>query len=160
MEGPSPRIRGEFALILSSCCIAGTIPANTGRIHTYTLRCTRGWDHPREYGENTCGSGAHKHSGGPSPRIRGEFSGRSNDHSGAWTIPANTGRMWCRRPAVLVMSDHPREYGENLARVREDNAAAGPSPRIRGESFRVVVWGPRRGTIPANTGRIPPQIPK
>ena len=32
MKGPSPRIRGEFWMVLSRRCQLGTIPANTGRI--------------------------------------------------------------------------------------------------------------------------------
>ena len=69
-------------------------------------------------------------------------------------IPANTGKIiWCirmrRRPW-----DHPREYGENFRESDTHAFEVGSSPRIRGKSFRVGVGGPRRGIIPANTGKI------
>ena len=52
LEGPSPRIRGESHPIRRCDHAAGTIPANTGRIYVHVHLDNRGWDHPREYGEN------------------------------------------------------------------------------------------------------------
>ena len=70
--GSSPRIRGECLPVSVSSRWGRIIPANTGRMFQQMDRRAFRRDHPREYGENTCGSGAHEHSGGSSPRIRGE----------------------------------------------------------------------------------------
>ena len=56
----------------------------------------------------------------------------------------------------LTSWDHPREYGENIVTGESCGRCVGPSPRIRGELFYVVQIVRNKGTIPANTGRIPP----
>ena len=52
------------------------------------------------------------------------------------------------------LRDHPREYGENTFHTCMWLSSWGPSPRIRGESAAGYDTCFRRGTIPANTGRI------
>ena len=55
LEGPSPRIRGEFMINGGKHLQGGTIPANTGRISCHLRRKPPSTDHPREYGENLNG---------------------------------------------------------------------------------------------------------
>ena len=72
MQGPSPRIRGEFFCFFLCFAGAGTIPANTGRICSKEINGMGTTDHPREYGENQIGFLLDEPAEGPSPRIRGE----------------------------------------------------------------------------------------
>ena len=173
--GSSPRIRGEsisgnadspaggiipantgrISGMRQLCgCVRWIIPANTGRIQrTERIRQSSG-DHPREYGENLfrwwclpCGLGS-------SPRIRGEFHTPPVMGNAPGIIPANTGRIWCWRGAVAASGDHPREYGENTAKMMGMWTQMGSSPRIRGEFLIFFLCFVRGGIIPANTGRI------
>ena len=91
---------------------------------------------------------------GPSPRIRGEFHRRHGVHYLYRTIPANTGRITLESGYEGDLRDHPREYGENHLKSGATEAAAGPSPRIRGELGRRLLSRLWLGTIPANTGRM------
>ena len=70
---------------------------------------------------------------GSSPRIRGESHTKPATTKRTGIIPANTGRMKTRDGRIFTMRDHPREYGENLPDNLKLAAAAGSSPRIRGE---------------------------
>ena len=93
--------------------MAGTIPANTGKIAGTSRVGSTARDHPREYGENRPRLPAHRGNQGPSPRIRGKCYGDSPG-SGEWgTIPANTGKMTMAQAPRPPHTDHPREYGEN-----------------------------------------------
>ena len=58
------------------------------------------------------------------------------------------------RPSTSQVTDHPREYGENLPTIPPPSRNTGPSPRIRGESEGGKEAVKDRRTIPANTGRI------
>ena len=132
--GPSPRIRGEYSLIIKRTLPTRTIPANTGRIGGESDWVHVDRDHPREYGENSRHERLIDVPIGPSPRIRGELEPADSCVHGIGTIPANTGRISGDGHVPLCGRDHPREYGEN-------GWARHP------EHLHV-------GTIPANTGRI------
>ena len=133
---------------------SGTIPANTGRIPQKGKTRGPGWDHPREYGENSPFGIQREATKGPSPRIRGESPGEGCFPGSTGTIPANTGRIFLLLSLPRVSRDHPREYGENEAAERALVAARGPSPRIRGECDWFCYYSSHLGTIPANTGRM------
>ena len=77
------------------------------------LGVMRGWDHPREYGENAPLRLAPAPTVGSSPRIRGESLVADDDRGGSGIIPANTGRMESAGLLTAAYQDHPREYGEN-----------------------------------------------
>ena len=111
-------------------------------------------DHPREYGENTATTLRPESPVGSSPRIRGEsVEQRVQPH--CWgIIPANTGRISRNSKHHGPAQDHPREYGENVVAVTDDDGDTGSSPRIRGESLPLPRRTHARGIIPANTGRI------
>ena len=132
----------------------GIIPANTGRISAGG--CFWIWlpDHPREYGENFRGTIDQLKALGSSPRIRGEFNATDTHTALDGIIPANTGRMIARACSTTASRDHPREYGENFLFSDFSKAAAGSSPRIRGESTLLSSTPPTTRIIPANTGRI------
>ena len=91
--GPSPRIRGKCRSRISLC---------------FSF-----WDHPREYGENRWKMKQMFTGMGPSPRIRGKCEQQSAYRHPHGTIPANTGRMRLPFTATSLVTDHPREYGEN-----------------------------------------------
>ena len=95
---------------------------------------------------------------GSSPRIRGECATAGGGAFPDGIIPANTGRILIVFLCFVRCRDHPREYGENLARVSACEDVYGSSPRIRGEYWvvRLGMWV--RGIIPANTGRITPTV--
>ena len=94
---------------------------------------------------------------GSSPRIRGKSGLVFHAPRPGGIIPANTGKIGNEMTYEFTLTDHPREYGENLALVVEQANAAGSSPRIRGKYL--PEYGGRRfqGIIPANTGKILPQ---
>ena len=50
--GSSPRIRGEFSMLLMVALSFRIIPANTGRMPAHGAGQVHLADHPREYGEN------------------------------------------------------------------------------------------------------------
>ena len=72
-SGPSPRIRGKLRSIVISPCLAGTIPANTGKISWFVVPTLSLGDHPREYGENLSKTDEVAGKQGSSPRIRGKL---------------------------------------------------------------------------------------
>ena len=113
MPGPSPRIRGEYTPAFVRHFLAGTIPANTGRIGFTGGAGGATGDHPREYGENVLYEAVHIPGDGPSPRIRGESTDNPTTLKKYRTIPANTGRIRGRQRSGEGSQDHPREYGEN-----------------------------------------------
>ena len=158
--GPSPRIRGKYRSARRQTRRLGTIPANTGKISAGVSTGVAGWDHPREYGENTAVGGCVGQDVGPSPRIRGKYGFPCDSDLLQGTIPANTGRIRPSHSVVLRVRDHPREYGENALIKARGDAVWGPSPRIRGEYGRPWQIHQRPGTIPANTGRITGACPK
>ena len=112
------------------------------------------WDHPREYGENDWFNVESWYCVGSSPRIRGESCKDVGNMHAERIIPANTGRMLTEPCRADVWQDHPREYGENKIRTKDMDNNPGSSPRIRGESQRVLAAKRCRRIIPANTGRI------
>ena len=59
--------------------------------------------------------------------------------------------MWV---LLVVVRDHPREYGENSWDFFAASCEAGSSPRIRGEYPELVGNHGHHGIIPANTGRM------
>ena len=111
-------------------------------------------DHPREYGENPFRGYDGYFRWGSSPRIRGEYAADKLISRDGGIIPANTGRICGRYSATIALTDHPREYGENLNRHVTEMTKGGSSPRIRGEF--IFDNGPCFLTriIPANTGRM------
>ena len=131
--GSSPRIRGEYDIMIFPHEHVRIIPANTGRILVAPSATPLTWDHPREYGENSLTSNFDGGRPGSSPRIRGEYAGILYHGSFHRIIPANTGRMvWaCCRSSLA--RDHPREYGENRSASSMNARSRGSSPRIRGE---------------------------
>ena len=111
-------------------------------------------DHPREYGENIHSDTQSYALSGSSPRIRGKLlqhPGQTLEHR---IIPANTGKIRPTRVHRLFNRDHPREYGENVARWRLLCGFRGSSPRIRGKLADVFQCLFRCGIIPANTGKM------
>ena len=111
--GPSPRIRGKYALTSPPFAATRTIPANTGKMLARYSLLLIFWDHPREYGENRfCSPHAIQHLG-PSPRIRGKSVQAPQPNPSRRTIPANTGKIRRQDTTSVIDPDHPREYGEN-----------------------------------------------
>ena len=114
----------------------------------------RGWDHPREYGENHMPCVYHASTRGSSPRIRGKFALIWGWRVIVGIIPANTGKIPPSHGCGTVARDHPREYGENnLIRTVEVDGE-GSSPRIRGKCADMTKPRPMVGIIPANTGKM------
>ena len=91
--GSSPRIRGKYIHRLRPAQLPGIIPANTGKMVQWMLQIRVGWDHPREYGENSPGKSSRSSPSGSSPRIRGKSFEASEGQSVLGIIPANTGKI-------------------------------------------------------------------
>ena len=154
LPGSSPRIRGKYEKEAKAADAVGIIPANTGKMASRVGHVKPPWDHPREYGENSMAAKNSLSLTGSSPRIRGKCQHRARFAPRGGIIPANTGKIPEESFRLIRVWDHPREYGENmLAPVKVGNRH-GSSPRIRGKSALVSLYGLVDGIIPANTGKI------
>ena len=154
VHGSSPRIRGKCATVSLKAPTRGIIPANTGKIRCGRPRMRGFRDHPREYGENGVTALLLPCPWGSSPRIRGKFEHLQGVFEWAGIIPANTGKITLHTQTRAPETDHPREYGENEARIPAVHSFQGSSPRIRGKSGVCMVISCRGRIIPANTGKI------
>ena len=131
--GPSPRVRGK----------------RSGRPES----TRRGTVHPRGCGENQVSGQVRMVQAGPSPRVRGKRESRIHLLFARRSIPAGAGKT--RRPGSALINGkvHPRGCGENAARVAQTHETLGPSPRVRGKFYPVVVPHSRRRSIPAGAGK-------
>ena len=91
---------------------------------------------------------------GSSPRIRGKCTPQYDDRDQLGIIPANTGKIPPATISTPVITDHPREYGENIEDGSGYDVGHGSSPRIRGKFLVLYRHVTCLGIIPANTGKM------
>ena len=109
--------------------------------------------YPRAYGETLATATPPLPAMGLSPRIRGNPPLPRLGRRRAGSIPAHTGKPG--RPPASAPSPgvYPRAYGETVGQAAADYDVTGLSPRIRGNHQQQRAVAPRRGSIPAHTGK-------
>ena len=150
--GPSPRVRGNLPAGRSRPGPGGTIPAGAGEPVNPNGRASSPRDHPRGCGGTAEVVSALSPNMGPSPRVRGNRSGRRWHLCGVGTIPAGAGEPAAVRPGGGRDGDHPRGCGGTRPFTARLASCKGPSPRVRGNPLRADRTATLRGTIPAGAG--------
>ena len=152
-QGSSPRVRGEEDLIAIRGKATWIIPAGAGRSDGEGSVGADVGDHPRGCGEKLLLGFLRRLDLGSSPRVRGEAFCHAPLRVKKGIIPAGAGRrMPCPRKAGRGQ-DHPRGCGEKRMAARRRRAAAGSSPRVRGEGKAFLASQFNGGIIPAGAGR-------
>ena len=151
-RGPSPRWRGNLAVLQPRIDNHGTIPALAGE--PCVSGSSRTWkrDHPRAGGGTVAGPRTSGGAEGPSPRWRGNPRSRPPRRSLPGTIPALAGEPPLPSASIISTRDHPRAGGGTVSVFPLRVRVMGPSPRWRGNrdgSQHLRLW---RGTIPALAG--------
>ncbi len=151
--GPSPRVWGEQFLLGWSIQISRTIPTCVGRTLSSQSRQNKSSDHPHVCGENDYVGKVLTFTDGPSPRVWGEQSARTEVPELFRTIPTCVGRTMPEPLAVSRRPDHPHVCGENYRWRRWQAAHRGPSPRVWGEQLVRERQFQGFRTIPTCVGR-------
>ena len=139
VRGPSPRVRGKRLVALPLVWPVRTIPACAGKTSVNGLVMSSMGDHPRVCGENADWRGRRTFARGPSPRVRGKLTHPQGFSCNGGTIPACAGKTVRLLPRRRRHRDHPRVCGENNMMARSVMAHVGPSPRVRGKRWPVLV---------------------
>ena len=130
--GSSPRVRGIHGHNSTGLYWIRFIPACTGNTPTNRLDMFAHSVHPRVYGEYTrqrvFGLGGF----GSSPRVRGIRFVIALPPYLRRFIPACTGNTLLLQPYGLIITVHPRVYGEYTIEGFGPSSQRGSSPRVRG----------------------------
>ena len=153
IPGSPPRVRGKAFRDRQVNGFDGITPACAGKRLSGTSGDIRGWDHPRVCGEKMVSMIPHRRSRGSPPRVRGK--GRCH-HPVIFVdriTPAYAGKRASASPAPSVPWDHPRVYGEKLARLYSSVPVPGSPPRVRGKVLCGVDGLHCVGITPAYAGK-------
>ncbi len=157
ITGLSPRVRGSLLARAGWCTSDGSIPACTGKPDVASGGERSIEVYPRVYGEATARYELPLDLTGLSPRVRGSPAGRLPCHAFARSIPACTGKPAAQRARVFHHAVYPRVYGEAIALTASHSRLKGLSPRVRGSPATAADLVPLYRSIPACTGKPPPQ---
>ncbi len=153
--GPSPRGRGNHLRLRRPPAALGAIPAWAGEPRSRSCRPTHGRGHPRVGGGTTIGQSLPSVPAGPSPRGRGNRRRQPGAHARDGAIPAWAGEPASCRPFLGRTGGHPRVGGGTCTVRACAKAAAGPSPRGRGNQIGGLVRDARRVGHPRVGGGTP-----
>ena len=134
--GPSPRVRGSRAFVPRARDHNGSIPACAGKPARGVCSKSNAWVHPRVCGEARRRPMRLRSSAGPSPRVRGSPIDLPDLVRRPGSIPACAGKPRTTTTACTARRVHPRVCGEAEVDPSVAEAAAGPSPRVRGSLSR------------------------
>ena len=114
------------------------IPACAGNTQHGLSVMFRGAVHPRVCGEHCIVKQHIAHHFGSSPRVRGTHY-NTVTYKGIWRfIPACAGNTLPNNMLYHFYPVHPRVCGEHMARLQDNAAAFGSSPRVRGTRIRNI----------------------
>ena len=132
-RGPSPRGRGNLALVRGEDVAARSIPAWAGKPWRGSVRWLRSRVHPRVGGETADEIATMIREEGPSPRGRGNPKRPALDGALSRSIPAWAGKPQLQRLRLVERKVHPRVGGETVFILTVLLLEKGPSPRGRGK---------------------------
>ncbi len=151
--GPSPRGRGNLDTGLGKTFSQRAIPAWAGKpSHLTDISALRA-GHPRVGGETFGELSIRRHFAGPSPRGRGNLTGRGKTTGDAGAIPAWAGKPFVDQLMGVRDKGHPRVGGETCGVAGPGLEGRGPSPRGRGNRKGFCSRLVRKGAIPAWAGK-------
>ena len=156
-RGLSPRVRGNRPFTITTGASTGSIPACAGEPRSAGRQCQRPRVYPRVCGGTVCSAGASSMWKGLSPRVRGNRRCSRRTSGCLGSIPACAGEpgFWRHRNADGTV--YPRVCGGTSNRSTIDRAAAGLSPRVRGNRRGGVLHAANQGSIPACAGEPGPR---
>ena len=153
--GLSPHVRGNPRFRERHNERIGSIPACTGKPNREGARNRRCRVYPRMYGETPRSHILGTRGEGLSPHVRGNRGSLARRHAIQGSIPACTGKPACAPAGIAGARVYPRMYGETAPRGRCPCDTTGLSPHVRGNHHQMRRDEPRRGSIPACTGKPP-----
>ena len=151
-SGLSPRVRGNRERDQDPRRRAGTIPACAGEPEAWCRSAGRRRDYPRVCGGTYRSESMVCFAAGLSPRVRGNPFNLTLYVYRYRTIPACAGEPAHADQALHVRKDYPRVCGGTCCSTAARAAAAGLSPRVRGNHTEALTADFRPGTIPACAG--------
>ena len=152
--GSPPHARGKFMRTGATYIPPGITPACAGKmlITPPILRITG--DHPRMRGENVLRVNGYMAGQGSPPHARGKFVRWQLVPLPPGITPACAGKILCCQKEIIVLWDHPRMRGENIAAASVLCSSRGSPPHARGKYQHTrPAHGPHRIT-PACAGKI------
>ena len=150
--GLSPRARGNPASAPRCASRSGSIPACAGEPVGGLLTRAQLKVYPRVRGGTARRVESHRSTLGLSPRARGNLSEVAAHQVKSRSIPACAGEPAKSASGELQYPVYPRVRGGTMKVAQAEKAAAGLSPRARGNHRRGLPDGPGRGSIPACAG--------
>ena len=151
-RGLSPRVRGNQADIFSICATIGSIPACAGEPSAIRISSTLMTVYPRVCGGTSYSATTRSRPEGLSPRVRGNPPAEILLGRVQGSIPACAGEPDTACPPRLPRQVYPRVCGGTGGVKRWPGAAAGLSPRVRGNPPAISLPAGGGGSIPACAG--------
>ena len=131
----------------------GLIPACAGKTNAVEPCSDLRGAHPRVCGENPLAAARPILAPGSSPRVRGKPDCATERGDEGRLIPACAGKTSNGKLQRRRSWAHPRVCGENRCAGRNDDAAVGSSPRVRGKPPLGTFPRTSHGLIPACAGK-------
>ncbi len=156
--GLSPRVRGSLKRELAAADGHGSIPAGAGEPGDVLTEFDLSGVYPRGCGGATSNLSPAASPSGLSPRVRGSRQSPARAYRASGSIPAGAGEpptvsLWLRDPRV-----YPRGCGGAMNMPRDQVAAWGLSPRVRGSLSAAGAARLFEGSIPAGAGEPNPNV--
>ena len=158
LHGSSPLTRGKPGGRERTRSPCGLIPAHAGKTRKVPLGASGQAAHPRSRGENHLPVKLPYNGGGSSPLTRGKRGHEPPRRRCPGLIPAHAGKTSDTSSARTKTPAHPRSRGENSARRRLADLAAGSSPLTRGKRDLTRLRCQASGLIPAHAGKTLPDL--
>ena len=150
--GPSPRVRGSRASLISRLKPPGSIPACAGEPRSSRSHRRARGVHPRVCGGAALSASPTYLSTGPSPRVRGSRVPDRGIRGVGGSIPACAGEPRESAEGACERGVHPRVCGGARNAADFDLKYRGPSPRVRGSRTRRESIKSTARSIPACAG--------
>ena len=151
--GLSPRVRGNRLGLRNGPNLEGPIPACAGQPRRFALPRPSCTAYPRVCGATSSASFFSYHSGGLSPRVRGNPQSSAGRAPSIGPIPACAGQPQHADAVQQILGAYPRVCGATSGWATLILGVLGLSPRVRGNLFQSFVLLPLAGPIPACAGQ-------
>ena len=153
LSGLSPRMRGNLLLYGLRIGVLRSIPAHAGQPSSSMTPTKLCRVYPRACGATCHLVSLHYTQAGLSPRMRGNLVLSPQQHFPVGSIPAHAGQPVFSGSGLASAGVYPRACGATQHNVDWIQAAAGLSPRMRGNQLSLDAENPELGSIPAHAGQ-------